>query len=125
MNVHSMGTSYCVVKVFSPTDYAYNQKFLKRVFCNGIFTKNHNKIDTTVEGVEGPAGSFVPKDDKGDTGPRGENGDRGLKGDTGAQGAKGDKGDKGDAGAQGPKSDTNAEGPPDNGGAGSQSPKGG
>ena len=25
MNVHSMGTSYCVVKVFSPTDYAYNQ----------------------------------------------------------------------------------------------------
>ena len=51
----------------------------------GIFTKNHKKIDTTVEGVEGPAGSSVLKDDKGDTGPRGENGDRGLKGDTGAQ----------------------------------------
>ena len=27
----------------------------------GVFTKNHNKIDTTVEGVEGAAGPPVPK----------------------------------------------------------------
>ena len=32
MNVHSMGTiCYTVVKVFSPTDYAYNEKLMKSI----------------------------------------------------------------------------------------------
>ena len=32
MNVHSVGTTcYNVVKVFSPTDNAYNEKFIKHI----------------------------------------------------------------------------------------------
>ena len=110
MNVHSMGkTCYNAVKMFSPTDYACNKKFIKQYFIMGILTGNHCKIDSTVEGVEGPAGQPGPRDDKGDTGPKRD------KGDTGAQGTKGDKGDKGDTGEQGP---------PGSAGAGSQGPKG-
>ena len=52
-----MGTTYHnVAKVFSPTDDAYNEKFIKRHFIMGIFIRNHSKIDKTEEGVEGPAG---------------------------------------------------------------------
>ena len=58
----------------------------------GIFTENHSKIDTTVEGVEGAAVPPVPKGDKVDTGLKGDKSDTGLKGDTGTQWAKGDKG---------------------------------
>ena len=36
----------------------------------GIFTWNHSKIDTSVEGVERPAGPSLSKGDKGDTGPK-------------------------------------------------------
>ena len=87
---------------------------MKQYFIIGIFTGNHIKIDTTVEGVEGPARQPRPKDDQGDTGPKSGKGDRGLKGDTGAQRARGDTGDQGD---------TCAQGPPGSGGAGSQGPE--
>ena len=49
-------TCHNVAKVFSPTDDAYNEKFIKRYFIMGIFIRNHSKIDKTEEGVEGPAG---------------------------------------------------------------------
>ena len=81
----------------------------------GIFSGNHSKIDTTIEGVDSPAGLLGSKGDKGDTSLKGDKDDRDRKGDTGAQGAKGDKGDKGDTGAQGP---------PSSNGDGSQGPKG-
>ena len=52
-----MGTTcHNVAKAFSPTDDAYNEKFIKRYFIMGIFIRNHSKIDKTEEGVEGPAG---------------------------------------------------------------------
>ena len=35
----------------------------------GMFTGNHGKIDTTVEGVERPGGPPGQRSDKGDTGP--------------------------------------------------------
>ena len=51
-----MGTTcHNVAKVFSPTDDAYNEKFIKQHFIMGIFIRNHSKIDKTEEGVEGPA----------------------------------------------------------------------
>ena len=37
----------------------------------GIFTGDHGKLDTIVEGVEGVAGPLVPRGDKGDTGLEG------------------------------------------------------
>ena len=64
----------------------------------GIFTVNHSKlqIDTTVDGIEGPARPPWPKGDKGDTGSKRDKGDRGLntdaqvaKDDVGAQGLSG------------------------------------
>ena len=42
-------------------------KFIKQYFIIGIFTGNHIKIDTTVEGVEGPARQSRPKYDQVDT----------------------------------------------------------
>ena len=50
-------------------------KFIKQYFIIGIFTGNHIKIDTTVEGVEGPARKPRPKDDQGDTSPKSDKGD--------------------------------------------------
>lgn len=90
-----MGTTcHNIAKVFSPTDDAYNEKFIKRHFIMGIFIRNHSKIDKTEEGVEGPAGQLGPKSDQCDTGPKRKKGGRGLIGDTVAQGAKGEQGDK-------------------------------
>jgi Collagen triple helix repeat (20 copies) len=69
--------------------------------------------------VDGTAGTVGPKGDKGDTGAAGLKGDTGaagLKGDTGTAGAPGPKGDtgatgaKGDTGAQGLKGDTGVTG---------------
>ena len=48
----------------------------------GIFSGNHRKIDTTVEGVDSPARPLGPKGDKGETGSKRDKGDTGLKGDT-------------------------------------------
>ena len=48
----------------------------------GIFSGNHRKIDTTVEGVDTPARPLGPKGDKGDTGSKRDEGDTGLKGYT-------------------------------------------
>lgn len=57
MNVHNMGTTCnSDEKVFSPTDYASDEKFIKQYFIMVIFTGDHSKIDTTKEDVEGPAG---------------------------------------------------------------------
>ena len=50
----------------------------------GIFSGNHSKIDTTIEGVDSPAGPLVSKEDKGDTGLKGDKDDRDQKGDIGA-----------------------------------------
>lgn len=44
------------VKVFSTTDYASDEKFIKQYFIMVIFTGDHSKIETTKEDVEGPAG---------------------------------------------------------------------
>ena len=46
-----------ILKVFSYTDYAYNEKFIKQ----GMFSGNHSKIDITGKGVKGPAGPPGPK----------------------------------------------------------------
>ena len=57
MNVHNMGTTCnSDVEVFSTTDYASDEKFIKQYFIMVIFTGDHSKIDTTKEDVEGPAG---------------------------------------------------------------------
>ena len=57
MNVHNMGTTCnSDVKVFSTTDYASDEKFIKQYFIMVIFTGDHSKIDATKEDVDGPAG---------------------------------------------------------------------
>ena len=50
----------------------------------GIYSGNHSKIDTTIEGVDSPAGLLGSKGDKGDTSLKGDKDDRDRKGDTGA-----------------------------------------
>ena len=82
----------------------YYEKFIKQYFIEAyiltgiyIFTEGHSKIDTPVEGIEGPAEPPGPIDDKGDTGPKGDKTDRGLN--SAAQGAKEDISSQGPSGS--------------------------